>query len=214
MGSADELRFARTLAGRSSRAHGRRTLARLLEAAVAELTAHGYHGARMSRIAKRAGTAHGTLYVYFADKADLLAAVYDDANAELEPALLSMPALEPSVAGLAAVREWMARVCDVFQLHGAVLQAVTEALGEEGDNPAGRVALRSLARTSAHIAERIRTAGALGVEPDIAALVIWALVEGANRSVFRGELAVGLEDLVPGLAEFVHRSVFGAFPDP
>jgi AcrR family transcriptional regulator len=207
-----ENRFPRTVAERSSRAHGRRTLVTLLEAAVAELTACGYHGARMAGIARRAGTAHGTLYVYFADKADLLAALYDDANAELEPVLLSVPELHPTPAGEAALREWAAAVCGVFQQHGAVLQALTESMDDDSAPDAGRAALRSLARTSGRIAARVRDAGAAGLDPEIAALVIWALIEGANRSVFRGELSVGLDDLATGIAELVQRSVFGAAP--
>jgi AcrR family transcriptional regulator len=203
-------RWQLALAARSSRAHGRRTLVGLLDAAVAEFTAYGYHGARMNRIARRAGTAHGTLYVYFKDKADLLAAVYEDVNAELEPVLLAMPVLEPTQAGFEAVRAWVGEVCEVFQRHGAVLQALTDQMGDEDDSEAGRAALRSLARTSARMAERIRASGAGGLDPDMAALCVWALIEGANRSVFRGELLVGADDLVTGLSEFVHRSVFGA----
>jgi AcrR family transcriptional regulator len=202
-------RWHLALAARSSRAHGRRTLVGLLDAAVAEFTAYGYHGARMNRIARRAGTAHGTLYVYFKDKADLLAAVYEDVNAELEPVLLAMPVLDPTEAGFAAVRAWVGEVCAVFQRHGAVLRALADAMGDEDQSEAGLAALRSLARTSAHIAERIRASGASGLDPNIAALCVWALIEGANGSVFRGELLVGTDDLVTGLSEFVHRSVFG-----
>jgi AcrR family transcriptional regulator len=205
-------RWHLALAARSSRAHGRRTLVGLLDAAVAEFTAYGYHGARMNRIARRAGAAHGTLYVYFKDKADLLAAVHQDANAELEPVLLSMPVLEPTEAGLQAVRAWVRAVCEVFQRHGAVLQALADSMNDEDESEAGRAALASLARTSAHIADRIRASGSSGLDPNIAALCVWALIEGANRSVFRGELLVGTDDLVTGLSEFVHRSVFGA-PD-
>ncbi|HKH87669.1 MAG TPA: helix-turn-helix domain-containing protein, partial [Acidimicrobiales bacterium] len=80
-----------TVAARSSRTHGRRTLAKLLDTAVAELDSHGYHGARMARIAKAAGVAHGTLYVYFSDKDDLLSALQLDVDSELRQVLLAMP---------------------------------------------------------------------------------------------------------------------------
>jgi AcrR family transcriptional regulator len=200
-------RFPRALAERSTRAHGRRTLLALLDSAVAEFTAHGYHGARMSRIARRAGTAHGTLYVYFADKADLLSALYADANAELEPLLLSVPELRPTPEGEADLRRWALAVCHVFQRHGAVLQALTESMDDDSAPEAGRAALRSLARTSGRIAARVRDAGATHLDPEIAALTVWALIEGSNRAVFRGELSVSLDDLATGIAELVHRSV-------
>ena len=205
-------RWAATIAAHASRAHGRRTLAKLLDAGLAELTAHGYHGARMARIARRAGTAHGTIYVYFSSKDDLLAAVHAEVDAELQPALLSLAPLRPGPEGYAEIRGWMVGVCDVFQRHGAVMQAVAEALSDEEASEAGQAALRSLGRTSSHIAERIRATGAPGLDPVIASLCIYALIEGANRSVYRGELLVDRDDLVTGLAEFVHRSVFGADP--
>jgi AcrR family transcriptional regulator len=164
----------------------------------------------MSRIARRAGTAHGTLYVYFADKADLLDALYEDAGAELEPVLMAMPPLEDSEEGRAALRRWLREVSGLFVGHGAVLQALTESMDDDSAPAAGRAALRLLGRTSARIAERIEAAGANGLDPEMAALAIWALVEGATASIFRGELRLGLDELADGLAELLLRSLFGA----
>ena len=48
-------RWPRALSTRATRERGRRTLTRLLDAAVEELAAHGYRGARVSQVAKRAG---------------------------------------------------------------------------------------------------------------------------------------------------------------
>jgi len=226
-------RWALTLDARATRPRGRRTLARLLDAGLDEVGAHGYHGLRMANVARRAGTAHGTAYVWFSGKDDLLSALHAETDAELEPALLAMPVLVAGEAGYEAVREWMRKVCAVFQKNGAVLQAVAEALSDEEGSRAGRAALRSLGRTTAHIARRVEEAcargagGAVGVpgagggagaggrpdvdplDPEIAALSVFALIEGANRAVFRGELELNPDDLVTGLAQFVHRSVFG-----
>jgi len=177
---------------------------------VTEFAAYGWHGARMARIAKRAGTAHGTVYVYFSDKDDLLAAVYEDVGAEFRAVAEAMPPLEPGAAGFSAIREWITGVCAALQRHGAVFQALTEALSDEEDSRAGRAALRDQGRALAAWADRIRAAGASGFDPMIAALCIYALIEGSNRSVLRGELILSEEELVDGLSEYVHRSVFGA----
>lgn len=40
----------------------------ILQAALEEFTARGYEGARLDDVAKRAGIAKGTIYLYFADK--------------------------------------------------------------------------------------------------------------------------------------------------
>src|ERR1043165_6465765 len=45
--------------------------AAILSAALEEFTARGYEGARLDDVAKRAGIAKGTIYLYFADKETL-----------------------------------------------------------------------------------------------------------------------------------------------
>ncbi len=177
---------------------------------MAEFAAYGYHGARMARIAKRAGTAHGTIYVYFQDKDDLLSALYEDVKLELDPIVTSMPVLEPGSDGFEAVRQWTMQVCAGLQRHGAVLQAITEVLSDEEETKAGTMAMLTLAEGVSHTADRIRATGTTGLDPAIAALCIHALIEGANRSMLRGELVISMDEMVMGLSEFVHHSVFGA----
>jgi AcrR family transcriptional regulator len=181
---------------------------RLLDAAVAEFAAYGWHGTRMARIAKRAGTAHGTVYAYFADKDDLLLALYQEFSADFRATFAAMPPLEPGPEGFAVLREWMAEVCSSFQRNAAVAHAVAEE-----DSGAGRAAMRDQRRLRSVLSDRLRATGATGFDPMIAALSIYALIEGANQSVHRGELLVSEEELVNGLAEFIHRSVFGARAD-
>jgi AcrR family transcriptional regulator len=54
-----------------------RTRAALVEAACAAFLAHGYDGASLARIADAAGVTTGAVYANFADKDDLLFAVFD-----------------------------------------------------------------------------------------------------------------------------------------
>ncbi len=209
--AADESgRWSLTVASRTTRAHGRRTIAKLLDAAVAEFGSYGYHGASMARIAKRAGTAHGTVYLHFADKDDLLYAAMTDVISDLEPALAAIPVLQPGPAGLEDLDQWLVRVCRTFQVHGAMLQAVSEALSADDRATAGSNLLESLGRNTLVFAERIRSVGASGIDPQIAALSFYALIEGANRTMFRGQLLVSTEELAASLAEFIQRSIFGA----
>ncbi len=203
-------RWARTVQARSTRAHGRRTLVKLLDAAVAEFAEHGWHGARMARLAKRAGTAHGTVYAYFADKDDLLFALWEDVGAELRACLRAMPPLEVGPEGFAAVRAWVAQVCGLFHRDAAVFHAVAEALSDEENSRTGYAALRDQRRVLSTFADRIRATGSTGMDPDMAALTVYAMLEGANESVFRGELLVSEEELHTGVAEFVHRSILGS----
>jgi AcrR family transcriptional regulator len=211
-GAESDQRWAQTVKARSTRAHGRRTLVKLLDAAEAEFAAHGWHGARMARLAKRAGTAHGTVYAYFSDKDDLLFALAQDVGADLRASMAAMPVLEPGPEGFAALRDWVAEVCAGFKRHAPVYHALAEALADEDDSRAGRAGLREQRRVMTVIADRVRATGTTGLDPEMAALSIYALLEGANESVHRGELLVSDDELVTGLAEFVHRSVFGSPP--
>jgi TetR/AcrR family fatty acid metabolism transcriptional regulator len=51
---------------------------RIMLAAIQVFAKKGYFAARMSDVAKRAGVADGTLYLYFEGKEDLLISVFDD----------------------------------------------------------------------------------------------------------------------------------------
>lgn len=48
----------------------------LIKAGKAEFVEHGFGGAKLARIAKRAGVSNGTLYHYFSDKSELFRAVF------------------------------------------------------------------------------------------------------------------------------------------
>ena len=52
--------------------------ARILEAAVQAFSREGYHQTRISDIAKAANVADGTVYLYFASKAELLSTIFED----------------------------------------------------------------------------------------------------------------------------------------
>jgi AcrR family transcriptional regulator len=202
-------RWARIIEARSTRAHGRRTLVRLLDAGVTEFEEYGWHHARMARIAKRAGTAHGTVYAYFVDKDDLLSVLHREMARDFRDAFVTMPPLQPGAEGFAALRGWLAEICMSFQRGAAIAYAVAEVLADEEHSATGREALRDQRRMLSVIAARIRASGSTGLDPVVAALGIYALVEGANLSVHRGELLLSEQELVDGLAEFVHRSIFG-----
>jgi AcrR family transcriptional regulator len=52
----------------------------ILDAACAELSAHGFEKASTNRIIERAGVSKGALYYYFDDKRDLFLTTLRDAN--------------------------------------------------------------------------------------------------------------------------------------
>lgn len=56
---------------------------RILDAAVAVFAQHGFYNAKVSQIAKEAGVADGTIYLYFKNKEDILIQVFIDAMDEI-----------------------------------------------------------------------------------------------------------------------------------
>jgi AcrR family transcriptional regulator len=81
----------------------------ILQAAREVLIEHGYARTRMSEIAKRAGVAPGTLYLYFDSKEGLVQGLADDHFARLKAAVLPILEQEPDIvrAGSLAVRAAM-----------------------------------------------------------------------------------------------------------
>lgn len=57
--------------------------ARILEAAIHVFAEKGFHAARISDIAERAGVADGTIYLYFKHKEDILLSVFEEKMDEL-----------------------------------------------------------------------------------------------------------------------------------
>lgn len=74
-----------------------RTRAKILEAATAEFTKHGLGGARVDRIAKRAGTNERMLYYYFVSKDQLFLTVLENVYIKLAEAekALELDHLDP-----------------------------------------------------------------------------------------------------------------------
>jgi AcrR family transcriptional regulator len=64
----------------------KRTKARILEAATAEFAQHGFGGARVDRIAERAGANKRMLYYYFGSKDELFLAVLEASYAHIRSA--------------------------------------------------------------------------------------------------------------------------------
>ncbi|WP_227936657.1 TetR/AcrR family transcriptional regulator [Alkalihalobacillus deserti] len=50
----------------------------IIDAAVKVIASHGYHQAQVSKIAKEAGVADGTIYLYFENKEDILTSLFEE----------------------------------------------------------------------------------------------------------------------------------------
>ena len=68
-------------------ARGQETKRRILEAAEAVFSEHGYQGASVSRITDRAGVGQGTFYLYYPTKHEVFVELVDDLNRRVRQAM-------------------------------------------------------------------------------------------------------------------------------
>lgn len=196
--------------GRELRARGRRTMVRLLDAGRRVFARRGYHAARVDDIVRAARTSHGTFYLYFSDKQDLLVALARECRDAMGELAEGLGPVTADQAGFEAVREFVGRFLDACERYRPVLHAWPEgAAARDGERPDGHP-FDAVERV---LGERIRGAGgdgALGVEAGRAATALVAMLErfgdltGPRRPVTD---SVRSRD---SLARMVHAGFFAA----
>lgn len=193
---------------RELRTQGRRTRARLLDAGMTVLADKGYHAARVDDIVKAADVSHGTFYLYFANKQELLKALAVQCADEMTGVIAALGPVSPDPAGQATVREWLGEFVATYQRYGVVIRAWME--DTVNDKELVQLGMRTFGAVADTLVERVRDAGAASV-PDatMGAAALLALIERFTYYVTsRG--AAGADDAsLDTLAALVHRGWFG-----
>jgi AcrR family transcriptional regulator len=197
---------------RELRAQGRRTRQRLLDAGARVFAERGYHSARVDDIVRAARTSHGTFYLYFANKDDLLHALAVDCRDELTRLAGELGPITPDADGLAEVWRFLREFADVSRRHGPVIRVWSEGttddpeLREIGASCYGTIVERLVAR----IEVAGREAGRPARDPEASGVALFALVERfAYILVSRGLIPEGEEpEGLGAVARVVHRGFF------
>lgn len=185
---------------------------KLLDAAMVVFSRRGYHAARVDDIVKVARTSHGTFYLYFSNKEDLLRALVAEAAdvvASLDTALDSVGADEE---GWREVREWIERFSEAWKRYAPVIRAWTDLVMSDAQlSEQARVAAGGVEST---LARRIAEAGPLpGIEPSTGAEAVVAMVDRFHYlRQFAGEPIDS--SALDTLATIVHRGLFGGGDPP
>ncbi len=197
---------------RELRARGRRTMAKLLEAGRRVFARRGYHAARVDDIVRSARTSHGTFYLYFADKQDLLVALASECRAALGELSDGLGPITADEAGYRTLRDFVEGFLDISERYGPVLRAWSEGTveGSGGSRTGGH----AFDEVEAALRERIRDAGADaagGVAPDRAAAALVAMLDRfSSLAAFRDIVATRSDPAIDTLARVAHRGFFGA----
>jgi len=80
----------------------------ILEAAISVFARNGYFNSRVSEIAREAGVADGTIYIYFKSKEDILSAIFEEALQQF---------IESAKEELSAIRDPRQRLERIAYLH-------------------------------------------------------------------------------------------------
>jgi AcrR family transcriptional regulator len=179
---------------------------RLLDAAMVVFARRGYHAARVDDIVKLARTSHGTFYLYFSNKEDLLRAVVAEASEEVAALDALLGPIGPDEAGFKELRAWMERFSEAWRRYAPALRAWTDLAFFDPD-------LRQRAQAAAGgvtttLARRIAEVEAnRGIDAHAAAEAVVAMVERFHYlRQFSGE---PIDDVaLDTLTAIVHRGLF------
>jgi AcrR family transcriptional regulator len=180
---------------------------KLLDAGADVFAERGYHAARVDDIVKVAKTSHGTFYLYFANKDDLFRALATEVAQEMLGLAESLPPIEPDDPGYHELRSWLERFAGLYEHYGPVIRAWTEA--EIGGSEFGRLGTDVLAEFARALGKRIGQADSAGVDPQIAALALVAMIERFNYYVLSRQVDVARPEMLDTLAAVTHAGLFG-----
>lgn len=112
---------------RDLRSRGKETVSRLLEAGQQVVEERGHDEARVDDIVDIAGLSHGTFYLYFRDREDLLQSLIRLSARQLSPLGDELHGV-PTVDALAT---WIERAIQQFDQHAEILRAARALSSDE-----------------------------------------------------------------------------------
>jgi AcrR family transcriptional regulator len=191
---------------RELRAQGRRTMRRLLDAGLRVFGERGFHAARVDDIVRTARTSHGTFYLYFSNKEDLLRALATECAQEMDALSTRLGPVSPDHNGYAELREFLDEFFATYRRYGPVLRAWME--GHVEDRRVSALGVKAFTDIATALGVRMRDAGAKGDNASISALM--ALLERFAYYRTSRRLETDEDVTLDSVTTLVHRGFFGA----
>ena len=192
--------------GRELRAQGRKTMAKLLDAGMRVFAERGFHAARVDDIVRAARASHGTFYLYFSSKEDLLRALAVQCSEQMELLATRLGDVGPDEEGWQELRGFLDDFLSTYARYGPVIRAWME--DHVDDKQVNRLGIGAFTAIAAALGQKIRAAGAAGGETPVAALM--ALLE--RFAYFRVSRGLDFDDdvMLDTLTSVLHRGFFAA----
>jgi AcrR family transcriptional regulator len=188
----------RRAAGRTLRLQGEDTVRRLLDAGRATFARLGYDATRVDDVVEAAGTSHGTFYLYFRDREDLLHRLAIECGAELERLTADLDAqADPIPAD--DLRTWVGRFVAAYPAHASVIRVWLER--RDLDPLMQALANDTLGGLAAALHRRLDPA--LDVDPGVATLALLSLLERLSAYAQSSDGALPESRVATSLAELI-----------
>jgi AcrR family transcriptional regulator len=194
---------------RELRAQGRKTMRRLSDAGMRVFAERGYHQSRVDDIVRAARTSHGTFYLYFANKEDLLRALAVDCAAAMEALAQEVEPIDPGEAGYEALREFLAKFVSTYRRYGVVIRAWME--DQVSDREVDRLGVRAFTHIASALGQRMEQSDvAQPVDATASTAALMALLERFSYAVASRDLGFDDDAMLDSLTTIVQRGFFGA----
>jgi AcrR family transcriptional regulator len=168
----------------------------------------GYHQSRVDDIVRAARTSHGTFYLYFANKEDLLRALAVDCAEEMEALAQRVPPIDATDEGYANLRSFLGEFVTTYRRYGVVIRAWME--DQVSDREVDRLGVKAFTHIANALGGRMAECGAPVGDPGAAVAALMALVERFSYAVSSRDLGFDDDAMLDSLAHLVHRGFFGA----
>ena len=195
---------------RELRAQGRKTMRKLLDAGMKVFAERGYQAARVDDIVRAARTSHGTFYLYFANKEDLLRALAVECAHEMNTLAEQLGPIGPDDDGAVELRRFLAAFFTTYGRYGPVIRAWME--GDIDDRETSALGVKAFTAIATSLGRRLDEAGAIGDEAAVAALM--ALIERFAYFSTSRRLQFDDETMLTTMTLVVHRGFFAASASP
>jgi AcrR family transcriptional regulator len=194
---------------RELRAQGRKTMRRLADAGMRVFAERGYHQSRVDDIVRAARTSHGTFYLYFANKEDLLRALAVDCAAAMEALAEQVGPIDRGEAGFEALREFLAQFVSTYRRYGVVIRAWME--DQVSDREVDRLGIRAFLHIANALGRRLEENGTRQpVDGTASVAALMALLERFSYAVASRDLGFDDDAMLDSLTTIVQRGFFGA----
>ncbi len=149
---------------------------RLLDAAMVAFDRRGYHATRVNDVVEIAKTSHGTFYLYFSNKEDLLRALVAEAAAEAAELYSSLTSAPRGATTTEELRAWVGGYSSLWCRYAPLLRAWTDLVTIEPE--LGGLVGQTISTLIDALSERIATSGSPeGVDPRVAGMAVLAMLD-------------------------------------